>query len=110
MTSSELEVTVYSMQQCVQCDATTRALARHGVAYREVAIETLPDAEVERFKERGLRSAPIVSVGDEAWSGFRPDRIKALAAPAWSRGPGEAAGVAADSSVQPTRTHPAMVM
>jgi hypothetical protein len=33
---------------------------------------------VERFKELGLMSAPIVITDTKKWSGFRLDKIKSL--------------------------------
>ncbi|WP_018633357.1 glutaredoxin-like protein NrdH [Neomegalonema perideroedes] len=71
-------VTVYSKPACVQCDATTRALDRRGVAYR--LVDLTEDAEaMARVTELGYRQAPVVVAGDEHWAGFRPDKIGLLA-------------------------------
>ena len=57
-------VTMLTKPQCVQCSMTARQLDLQGIAF----------------------AAPIVVVGDmdsedfDAWTGFRPDRIEALAA------------------------------
>jgi len=48
-----MSITVYSKPRCPQCDATYRA-----------------------------QQAPVVVAGEDHWSGFRPDRIKAVAAAA----------------------------
>ena len=34
---------------------------------------------VEQFKAEGLMQAPIVEANGERWSGFRPDKLGALA-------------------------------
>ena len=48
-----MAITVYSKPNCVQCGATYRAL--------------------------DYAQAPVVVAGEDHWSGFRPDKIKALA-------------------------------
>jgi len=50
---TNMSITVYSKPRCPQCDATYRA-----------------------------QQAPVVVAGEDHWSGFRPDRIKAVAAAA----------------------------
>ena len=80
-----LNVVVYSRgETCQQCTATTRRMDRHGVAYREEALDEHPNV-VAYAKEQGWTSAPVVMVFDvtgqlvAAWSGFRPDKIKEVA-------------------------------
>lgn len=76
-----MSVTVYTKPSCVQCNATKRALAKAGLAYREVDLTQ--DAEaLETVKAMGYQAAPVVFAGGEHWSGFRPDKIKALTAAA----------------------------
>ena len=71
------EITVYSKERCVQCTATYRELGKRSLEYTVVMLEDAPEL-VEQFKNEGLMQAPIVDTGDERWSGFRPDRIKAI--------------------------------
>jgi len=69
---------VYSKPLCVQCDATKRALNKAGVAYDVVDITE--DAEaLATVKSLGYVQAPVVITSEDHWSGFRPDKIKALA-------------------------------
>lgn len=76
-----MTITVFSKPACVQCDATYRALKKHGLDYTVVDIST--DAEaLESVKALGYQQAPVVFAGGDHWSGFRPDKIKALAAAA----------------------------
>ena len=73
-----MTITVFSKPACVQCDATYRALKKHGLDYTVVDIST--DAEaLESVKALGYQQAPVVFAGGDHWSGFRPDKIKALA-------------------------------
>ncbi|GAA3939825.1 glutaredoxin-like protein NrdH [Pseudoclavibacter caeni] len=74
-----MSVTVYSKPACVQCNATYRALDRRGIDYTVVDLTTDPDA-LARVKELGYMQAPVVVTDGGHWSGFRPDRIDALAA------------------------------
>ena len=54
-----MAITVYSKPNCVQCGATYRAL--------------------DQVRALGYAQAPVVVAGEDHWSGFRPDKIKALA-------------------------------
>lgn len=73
-----MSITVYSKPACVQCDATYRALTKQGLAYEVVDITT--DAEaLQSIKALGYQQAPVVFADGDHWSGFRPDKIKALA-------------------------------
>ena len=74
-----MSITVYSKPSCVQCDATYRALTKQGLEYEVVDITA--DAEaLENVKALGYQQAPVVFADGDHWSGFRPDKIKALAA------------------------------
>jgi glutaredoxin-like protein NrdH len=76
-----MSITVYSKPMCVQCDATKRALKKAGMAYDEVDVTV--DAEaLELIKGMGYLQAPVVITDADHWSGFRPDKIKAMSAAA----------------------------
>jgi glutaredoxin-like protein NrdH len=74
-----MAITVYSKPMCVQCDATKRALNKSGVAYDVVDITEDTEA-LAHVKSLGYVQAPVVVAGEDHWSGFRPDKIKAVAA------------------------------
>lgn len=71
------EIVVYTKPACVQCTATYRALDKAGLDYIVVDITEDPDAR-DRIMAMGYLQAPVVVAGEEHWSGFRPDRVKAL--------------------------------
>lgn len=72
-----MPVTVYTKTVCPQCIATKRRLDKLGVPYTEINIEH--DAEAyERVTAMGFSAAPVVVAGDDAWSGFRYDKLGAL--------------------------------
>ncbi|WP_350258282.1 glutaredoxin-like protein NrdH [Scrofimicrobium sp. R131] len=73
-----MNVTVYSKPRCVQCDATYRALDKLGIKYSTVDVTQDADS-LQYILGLGYQQAPVVVVGESHWSGFRPDRIKALA-------------------------------
>ena len=72
-----MTVTVYTKPACVQCNATYKALDKNGIAY-EVADITESDQAREYVMSLGYLQAPVVVTETDHWSGFRPDRIKAL--------------------------------
>ena len=71
-------ITVYTKPACVQCNATYKALDKHGIAYDIVDISLDTEAR-DYVMALGYLQAPVVVAGSEHWSGFRPDRIKSLA-------------------------------
>ncbi len=73
----EMTITVYSKPACVQCDATHRALEKSGLAYQVIDI-TEDDAARDHVLSLGYLQAPVVVAGEDHWSGYRPDRIRAL--------------------------------
>ena len=76
-TEEKMSVTVYSQPACVQCNATYRALDRKGISYQIVDVSA--DAEAHaKVVALGYRQVPVVIVGDDHWSGFRPDKIDTL--------------------------------
>ena len=70
-------ITVYTKPACVQCNATYKALDKQGIAYDVVDISLDTEAR-DYVMALGYLQAPVVVVGNDHWSGFRPDRIKAL--------------------------------
>ncbi|UQN30488.1 glutaredoxin-like protein NrdH [Brachybacterium kimchii] len=81
-----MTITVYSKPMCVQCDATKRALTKSGIDFD--VVDMTEDAEaLAHVKELGYVKAPVVEVGEDRWSGFRPDKIKAIAQSLTSRAP-----------------------
>lgn len=74
-----MTITVYTKPACQQCTATYRALDKRGIQYQTVDISV--DDEARTYVQSlGHRQAPVVVAGEDHWSGFRPDRINALAA------------------------------
>lgn len=73
-------LTVYTKPGCVQCNAVLRALDKLGIAYHRVDISVDRDAR-EYVMALGYLQAPVVYAGpDDHHSGFRPDRLRELAA------------------------------
>ena len=72
-------ITVYSKPACVQCNATYKALDKHGLAYRVVDVTQDSDAR-DYVLSLGYLQAPVVVAGEHHWGGFRLDHIKQLVA------------------------------
>jgi glutaredoxin-like protein NrdH len=71
-------ITVYTKPNCVQCNATYRALDAQGLTY--VILDLSEDAAaLEQVKALGYLQAPVVVTDAGHWSGFRPDKIAELA-------------------------------
>ena len=78
-----MSITVYTKPACVQCNATKKAMDRAGLEYDLVDI-SMDDEARDYVMALGYVQAPVVVAGSEHWSGFRPERVKALASVAAS--------------------------
>ncbi len=80
ITRDAISATIYTKPNCVQCTATKRAFDRLGVPYDLVDVSGDETAR-QRLAALGYQSVPVVICQSPAaqWSGFRPDRISALA-------------------------------
>lgn len=74
-----MEVIVYSTPSCVQCKQTYKELDKKGIAYKVVDLAA-DEAAMSRVRGLGFSQAPVVEAGEDMWAGFRPDKIKKLAA------------------------------
>jgi glutaredoxin-like protein NrdH len=73
-----MSITVYTKPACQACNATFRALDKQGVDYQTIDISRDSDAR-DYVMALGYLQAPVVVAGSDHWSGFRPDRLNALA-------------------------------
>ncbi len=71
-------VTIYSKPNCQPCRATYRSLDKHGVSYEVIDISEDHDARDWLIAE-GHQQTPVVVSPIGTWSGYYPDKIKALA-------------------------------
>lgn len=71
-------VTVYTLPACVQCESTKKYLAKNDVPFEVVDLSEDASA-MEMVKSLGYQAAPVVVAGEDHWSGFRPDKLSALA-------------------------------
>jgi glutaredoxin-like protein NrdH len=73
-----MSIIIYTKPDCVQCNATYRALDRQGIDYRVIDL-TQDQQALNHVKSLGYQQVPVIIAGDDHWSGFRPDKIGALA-------------------------------
>lgn len=78
---SPVPVRVYSKPRCQQCNATVRELTKLKIEHTYIDVTEDP-AAFQRVLDLGYLQVPVVEAGDMHWQGFRPDRIKQLAAAA----------------------------
>jgi glutaredoxin-like protein NrdH len=73
-----MTVTVYTKDNCVQCEATKRHLDKIDVAYETVNITNNIGA-LDKLISLGYRSAPVVVTDDDSWAGYIPEKLDKLA-------------------------------
>jgi mycoredoxin len=72
------EVTIYGTRWCGDCRRAKKFLQERGVAFREVNIDEMPDAEKLVLEvNKGLRKVPTVEVEGRyfACSPFDPNKL-----------------------------------
>lgn len=63
----------------MQCNFTKKYLEDNQIPYKEMNVEENQEA-LERVKSLGFQSLPVVEIeGEEAFFGFRPERLAQLA-------------------------------
>lgn len=73
-----MKVQLLSLPNCQQCKATARKMDQLGINYEY--IDMSENAEMtQKAKELGYMAAPVVIAGEDHWTGYRPDKILALA-------------------------------
>jgi glutaredoxin-like protein NrdH len=73
-----MTVTVYTKDNCVQCEATKRHLDKLDVPYSTVNI-TNDIRALDKLISLGYRSAPVVVTDDDSWAGYIPEKLDKLA-------------------------------
>jgi glutaredoxin-like protein NrdH len=73
-----MTVTVYTKDNCVQCEATKRHLDKLEIPYSTVNI-TNDIRALDKLISLGYRSAPVVVTDDDSWAGYVPDKLDKLA-------------------------------
>jgi glutaredoxin-like protein NrdH len=76
-----MNITVYGQPGCMQCYATTKRLAKLGLAYEYFDVTEDEDAR-KRALSMGYAKLPVVVVKHgvyvDSWSGFRDTKIRGL--------------------------------
>ncbi|BEN07826.1 NrdH-redoxin [Serratia marcescens] len=73
-----MSIIIYSKPDCVQCNATYRAFDKQGIDYQVIDL-TQDQQALNHVKSLGYQQVTVIIAGDDHWSGFRPDKIGALA-------------------------------
>lgn len=72
-----MSVVIYTLPSCVQCDTSKRLMKSMNIEYTEVDLSKNEEA-YEMVRALGYTAAPVIISGEQHWSGFRMERIKAL--------------------------------
>jgi len=74
------KVTVYTKNGCPQCDMTKVVLNGEGIEFETFNVEEDENAYDYVVNTLNLRQMPVVVVeGQEPFTGFQPDKLKAIA-------------------------------
>lgn len=70
-------VIVYHKNGCQQCRMTMRLMDKLSIMHTDVNIDDNEDIREQLIAE-GFKQMPVAKADGESWSGYQPDRIKAL--------------------------------
>ena len=73
-------LTVYSKQNCIQCEMTKMWLDQNKIQFELVDVSEHPE-KLEEIKLNGFQQLPVVTLNkyfENAWSGFNVDRLEEL--------------------------------
>lgn len=73
-------ITLYTKDNCPQCNMTKKFLVDKNVVFNEINLDTDPQ-HVESLKAQGFQSVPVITSADAKVTivGFRPDQLRTLA-------------------------------
>ena len=70
-------VTVFSKNNCMQCNMVKKWLADKAVQFKEINIDDEPQY-IEQIKAMGFMAAPIIVKDEVSFSGFLPAELAKL--------------------------------
>lgn len=71
------KITVFSKNNCMQCNMTKKFLTNAGVDFDEINLEEHPE-KIDYVKSLGFTAAPVIEAGDTVFSGFQPSKLKEI--------------------------------
>ena len=75
-----MKITVYSKNNCIQCEMTKMWLNQNKIQYESVDVFEHPE-KLEEIKLHGFQQLPVVALDEyfeNAWSGYNLDRLEEL--------------------------------
>lgn len=74
------QVEIFTKNGCPQCRLSKKLMNEHHIKYIEHNVSEHPEY-IEIVKNMGYRALPVIKIKktNEIWTGFRPDRINAMA-------------------------------
>jgi len=70
-----MKPTLFSKNDCVNCDATKADLDKLEVEYSVVNISENPEY-IDQLRALGFRGAPVMVTPKGAWAGYKPEKIQ----------------------------------
>jgi len=72
-----MSVLIYTKPNCVNCEKTKNEFKSLNISYDEIDITKDKEA-LMRIKQAGFREAPVIFTENDSWSGFNPEKIRAI--------------------------------
>lgn len=65
------KITLYSRKFCGYCTAAKSLLSEAGYEFEEISLDTDPEKAAEIMGISGMRTVPIIMIGERTLGGFR---------------------------------------
>jgi glutaredoxin-like protein NrdH len=72
-----MNIEVYMMPGCVQCEYTEKKLSEFGVPHNTIDV-TQSATAMDHVLATGNLQMPLVEAGDDSWNGFQYDKLQGL--------------------------------
>lgn len=73
-----MAITIYTKNDCRPCKESKKRLKESGIPFKEINLDEHPEFFDYVKYELGFSSTPVIVTDDGVWSGYRPDKIKAI--------------------------------
>ena len=73
-----MAIIIYTKNDCRPCKESKKRLKESGIPFKEINLDEHPELIDYVKYELGFSSTPVIVTDNRVWSGYRPDKIKAI--------------------------------
>jgi glutaredoxin-like protein NrdH len=70
-------IEIYTQPNCMPCTQTKKYFENNGIEYISKDV-TESSIALQELQDLGFKSTPVIKNGNDVWSGFKPEKLRAL--------------------------------